>query len=81
MKDMKLKFKDGVYGFIYDSMYGDIENIITEPMTEENIKFFNDNAGDYIILLTEINDIVELFYLKDKNEIIEFWDDILEVVE
>jgi len=79
MSEIKVKFKDGVYGFVYDSMYGDIESVITEPMSENEIKFFNKHCSEYTVLFTEANNLVELFGIETETDVVENWNDILEI--
>jgi hypothetical protein len=81
MEKLNLKFKDGVYGFIYESMYGDIVDIIKEPITKKQSSFFNKYSGEYDVLFTSVEDIIDLFEIKSKDDVDEFWDEILEVVE
>ena len=81
MEKLNLKFKDGVYGFIYESMYGDIVDIIKEPITKKQSSFFNKHSGEYDVLFTSVEDVIDLFEIKSKDDVTEKWDEILEVVE
>ena len=81
MKDIKLRFKDGVYGFVFDSMYGEIENIITEPISENEMKFFDKISNDYTCLFTDVDSVVEVFDLESEEIENGSWDDILEIVK
>ena len=79
---MKLQFKQGVYGFIYESIHGDITDVLTKPVTESEVQFFNKYSGD-TVMFTNIDDIIELFSLDDEKDpeyIKQYWDNILEVV-
>jgi hypothetical protein len=80
-KNMKLKFKQGIYGIIYDSVYGDITEI-TNPVTDDAKQLFINN--NYMCLFTDVELITEVFNLddedKDVNYINKYWGDILEVV-
>jgi len=78
MKELKLKFKDGVYGFVYDAMYGDITNVITQPISEEAANFFNNNTEDQV-LFTTTNDLTELFGIENETHVTEYWGEILEI--
>ena len=81
MKEIKLKFKDGVFGFVYDAMYGDIMSVITEPMSEETIKFFNKYCNEDQVLFTTTDDLAELFGIETETYVTEYWGDILETVK
>jgi hypothetical protein len=78
---MKLKFKQGIYGIIYDSVYGDITEI-TNPITDDAKQLFVHN--DYMCLFTDVELITEVFNLDDEDKDVEYinryWGDILEVV-
>jgi hypothetical protein len=81
MKDMKLRFKDGVYGFVFDGWYGEINNIITEPISENDVKFFNRTSDEYMSLFTDVDSVVEFFGLENKDIVNGSWDNILELEE
>ena len=76
---MNIKFKEGVYGFIYDSTYGDILTVIHEPVTSEIHKFMSKYGNESFCLFTDINVISEIWGL---DEVIEgMWTDIVEEVK
>ena len=77
---LKLKFKENVYGFVYDSVYGDIIEVITKPMTEEQIKFFNEYSEDRV-LFSSVEELPELFGIEVEDDVNEYWSGILEVVK
>ncbi len=78
MKELKLKFKDGVYGFVYDAMYGDITTVITESISEEAANFFNKVTEDQV-LFTTTDELAELFGIETETHVTEYWGDILEI--
>ena len=80
MKEIKLKFKDGVFGFVYDAVYGDITNIVTRPVSKEAADFFNNNTEDQV-LFTTTDDLAELFGIETETHVTEYWGDILETVK
>jgi hypothetical protein len=80
MKELKLKFKDGVFGFVYDAVYGDITNIVTWPVSEEAANFFNNNTEDQVLFTTTDN-LAELFGIESETHVINYWGDILETVK
>ena len=76
---MKIKFKEGIYGFIYDSTYGDILTVIHEPITNEIHKFMSKYGNESFCLFTDITTISEIWGL---DEVIEGeWTDIVEEVK
>jgi len=81
MKDIKLKFKDGVFGFVYDVMYGDISEIVKKPLSEETIEFFNHNTEDNYALFTTTDNLAELFGIECEAHVTEYWGDILEIAK
>jgi fructose-1,6-bisphosphatase len=80
---MKLKFKNNVTGFIYDSENGDFHSLLHKPVTDEQVKFFNEHSGDDV-MFADLELIIKLFNLDDEDKdpeyINRYWGDILEVV-
>ena len=77
---MKLKFKPNIYGFIYDDMYGDILSVITEPISDEAIKFHNKYSKDVLFTHESLPEMAELFGIESEDDLKGYWEDILEVV-
>ena len=75
---MKVKFKEGVFGFTYDAIYGDIIDIIKEPISESESEFFNKHANNDIVLFTDCTDIPEMFGIETDDDL-NNWNDILEI--
>lgn len=80
MKEIKLKFKDGVFGFVYDAVYGDVSEIVKRPLSKETIEFFNNNTEDQV-LFTTTDELAELFGIESEAYVTEYWGDILETVK
>jgi len=59
-----LKLKEGVTGFVYDSMYGTIIEICTEYVDIENIVL---NDDDYVFVYNE--NVNNLFEISSKEEL------------
>ena len=76
---MKIKFKEGIYGFIYDSTYGDILTVIHEPVTNEIHTFMSKYGNESFCLFTDITTISEIWGLDE--EINGEWTDIVEEVK
>lgn len=74
---MKVKFKEGVFGFTYDAEYGDIIDIIKKPISEQEERFFNKYGCDEVVLFTDCTDIPEMFGIETEADL-NNWSDILE---
>jgi hypothetical protein len=61
MEKYEVKFKDNVYGFIYDSCYGQVNKVFTEPLTEKELKLVESVVGEYDCLFTDIKSVNEVF--------------------
>ncbi len=66
-----LVFKENVYGFIYDSQYGNVTKIFKTPLDKDDIKLLRETIDeDYDCLLTDINDCNEMFEIKSKDDLL-----------
>jgi len=65
----KVQFKSDVYGFIYDSVYGEVTKVFTTPLNESELKLISSVIDEDDCLFTDI---------KSVNEMFEFGDDSLE---
>jgi hypothetical protein len=61
MEKYEVKFKEGVYGFIYDSCYGQVNKVFTEPLTEKELKLVESVVGEYDCIFTDIKSVNEVF--------------------
>ena len=77
---MKLQFKPNIYGFIFDDMYGDILSVITEPISDETIKFYTKNSDNVLFTHESLPKMAELFGIESEDDLKGYWEDILEVV-
>jgi hypothetical protein len=71
---MRYKFKENIYGFTYDSINGEILEIINEPITLLEINVFNKYSGN-TLMFTDIDVINEMF------EFDELYGDFLYILE
>jgi hypothetical protein len=77
---MKLQFKENVYGFIYDSQYGEITKVFDKPLTESEEKTIMEVLDEDDLLFTNIEEIEEMFTIdedslgddEDLNKVLEF---------
>lgn len=60
----QLKFVDGVYGFVYDSIHGHVSKVFREPISEIERRAMNKVIGSQDMLLI----------VGDEDAIIEMWD-------
>ena len=74
---MKVKFKEGVFGFTYDATYGDVIDIITEPISEQEERFFNKYCDGAVVLFTDTTDLPEMFGIENEADL-NNWNEILE---
>jgi hypothetical protein len=65
-----LVFKENVYGFVYDSQYGNVTQIFKTPLDEETINIIEESIDeDYDILFTDIEDVKEMFEITSKEDL------------
>ena len=43
---LMVKLKENVFGFTYDSEYGNVQKIFTQHLTKKEIKAFNEETQD-----------------------------------
>ena len=63
----QIKFVDGVYGFIYDSVHGYVSKVFRDPISEIELKAINKVIGsdDLVFVVGNENDIVEMWDLEN----------------
>ena len=66
---MKVKFKDNVSGFIYDSEYGEVKTIFGKVLTESEKSMIVEVLGEYDCLFTDIDSVNELFTFEDEDSL------------
>lgn len=59
----EIKFVDGIYGFVYDSIHGYVSKVFREPISEIEQKAMNYVIGD--------DDM--LFVVGDEEDIMNMW--------
>ena len=64
-----LKFKENVYGFVYDSSIGSVKKIYNRQLTEDEIELINEVISEDDVLLTNIEDVRELFEITSKEHL------------
>ena len=65
-----LVFKENVYGFVYDSQYGNVTQIFKTPLSEETINIIEKSIDeDYDVLFTNIEDVRDMFEITSKEDL------------
>ena len=65
-----LVFKENVYGFVYDSQYGNVTQIFKTPLSEETINIIEESIDeDYDVLFTNIEDVRDMFEITSKEDL------------
>jgi hypothetical protein len=67
MEKFEVKFKKGVYGFVYDSVHKQVNKVFTKPLTDEELKLTKSVVGTYNCVFTDIKSINEVFKFNTKN--------------
>ena len=61
--EKKLKFVDGIYGLVYDSIHGYVSKVFTEPISKAELK----------AMKRVISDDDLLFVVGDEEDIVDMW--------
>jgi hypothetical protein len=64
-----LKFKENVFGFVYDSGYGNVVKIYNRPLNENEIELINEVLSVDDCLLTNIEDCNDMFEITSKEHL------------
>ncbi len=77
-----IKLKEGVTGFIYDSCHGNVQEIFTESLTENEIKLINKVLSEYDVLFTSNDNVNGMFFdcKEDLENDVEGLNEVLEWV-
>lgn len=63
-----VKLKNKVKGFIYDTCHGQVKKVFTE-LTEQEIKTINKVLSEDDMLITESDDLNELFEFETEDQL------------
>ena len=63
-----VKLKENVFGFTYDSEYGNVQKIFTQPLTKNEIKLVNKVLSEDDVLFTDNEDINSMFEFDCKED-------------
>ena len=58
---MEVKFKEGIYGFIFDSADDTIVKVFTKPVTETELALIGEVIGEDDCVFTDIKEVNEVF--------------------
>ena len=76
-----VKLKENVFGFTYDSEYGNVQKIFTQPLTENEIKLVNKVLSEDDVLFTDNEDINSMFEFDCKEDLESDVEGLNEVLE
>jgi hypothetical protein len=79
-----VKLKNGVTGFTYDSEYGNVQKIFTQPLTEKEIKLIERVLSEDDILFTNNDSLSDMFEFDSKEDLendVEGLNEVLEWVD
>ena len=76
-----VKLKNGVTGFTYDSCYGNVQEIFTQPLTEKEVKLINKVLSEDDILFTDNEDINSMFEFDCKEDLLKDVEGLNDVIE
>lgn len=76
-----VKLKENVFGFTYDSEYGNVQKIFTQPLTKKEIKLINEVLSEDDVLFTDNEDINSMFEFDCKEDLESDVEGLNEVLE
>ena len=76
-----VKLKNGVTGFTYDSCYGNVQEIFTQPLTENEIKLIERVLSEDDILFTNNDSLSDMFEFDSKEDLEKDVEGLNEVLE
>ena len=62
----KVQFKSDVYGFIYDSVYGEVTKVFTTPLNESELKLISSVIDEDDCMFVDIESVNEMFEFDDE---------------
>jgi hypothetical protein len=63
----KVQFKSDVYGFIYDSVYGEVTKVFTTPLNESELKLISSVIDEDDCMFVDIESVNEMFEFNDNS--------------
>jgi len=76
-----VKLKNGVTGFTYDSEYGNVQEIFTQPLTEKEIKLIERVLSEDDVLFTSDSSLSDMFEFDSKEDLEKDVEGLNEVLE
>jgi hypothetical protein len=64
-----LVFKENVYGFIYDSVYGTVTEVYNKPLKKREISLINKALAEDVCLFTDIEDCNDIFKISCNEDL------------
>ena len=62
---MELKFKEGVFGFVYDSQYGEVKKVFNKPLNETEKMLVWDLVDEYDGVFFDVETVSEVFEVNE----------------
>jgi hypothetical protein len=62
---MELKFKEGVFGFVYDSQYGEVKKVFRKPLNETEKMLVWDLVDEYDGVFFDVETVSEVFEVNE----------------
>ena len=62
---MELKFKEGVFGFVYDSQYGEVKKVFNKPLNETEKMLVWDLVDEYDGVFFDVESVSEVFEVNE----------------
>ena len=63
----KVQFKSDVYGFVYDSVYGEVSKVFNTPLNEKELKLIESVLSEDDCIFTDIDSVNEMFEFDENS--------------
>jgi len=63
----KVQFKVDVYGFVYDSVYGEVSKVFNTPLTEKELKLIESVLSEDDCIFIDIDSVNEMFEFDENS--------------
>ena len=63
----KVQFKSDVYGFVYDSVYGEVSKVFNTPLNESELELIESVLSEDDCIFTDIDSVNEMFEFDENS--------------
>ena len=63
----KVQFKADVYGFVYDSVYGEVSKVFNTPLTEKELKLVESVLSEDDCIFVDIDSVNAMFEFDENS--------------